>query len=55
MQKVAGISEFEPLAKEIVYHTGEVFSRVFLPTIVFDEDKVRYHAKKLKSNLGEVI
>jgi len=54
--KVISISELEPIAKELVFHTGEVFSRIFLPAVILGEAKdIKYHATELKRLLNEVV
>lgn len=40
-----------PLSEELLEETGKIWARVFLPTIVFDGEKVKKHAKRAKEIL----
>jgi len=53
--KTASLLELEPISKEILFHSGEVSSRIFLPFIAFNSNKIRYHAKELDRLLEKVI
>jgi len=55
-QQVKSISELESVAKELVFHSGEVFSRIFIPAIILGKrEDVIYHAKELKKGLEKVV
>lgn len=53
--KVMSLQELEPLGKKLEFHSGEAFTRLFLPLVVFDADEVKYHVKEMKRLLDKVV
>lgn len=48
------LKEIEPLADELAKETGEIWVRVFLPTIVFDGEEVKEHISRAKDILDRM-
>jgi hypothetical protein len=55
MAMYKSLNELKPVAKELSIHTNEVFSRLFLPLVVFDKAKVKFHAIRMKRTLDKVV
>ena len=50
----SGIEELKPSVKELVDISGDMFSRVFIPFVAFDEEKVKDELRRAKQLLNKM-
>jgi hypothetical protein len=48
------IEQEREIAKELLIHSGEVATSLFLPLVIFDKEKLIWNLKTIKNKLNEL-